>query len=67
MYHYSRWRAPVERVFYGRVPLASATVALWAAMEFYQIPREERVMEQRMGQQYLGFKRRVPRWIGLAT
>jgi protein-S-isoprenylcysteine O-methyltransferase Ste14 len=51
-------------VLFGSVPVIVGAVGLWAAMTFIALPWEERALEARFGESYLGYKRRVPRWLG---
>jgi protein-S-isoprenylcysteine O-methyltransferase Ste14 len=51
-------------LFYGSVPLTAATLVLWAAVAYGQIPREERALLARMDRPYLEYREHVPRWLG---
>lgn len=52
-------------VFYGSTTVLIACVLLWVIMAFRAIPREERQLEERFGEEYLQYKKTVPRWFGL--
>lgn len=51
-------------IFYGSPAVFGALVLLWAMFAFRVIPREERRLEELFGDDYLEYKRSVPRWIG---
>ena len=49
---------------YGSPAVLAALTLLWAVFSFRVIPFEERQLETQFGDEYLDFKRTVPRWIG---
>jgi protein-S-isoprenylcysteine O-methyltransferase Ste14 len=51
-------------VFYGSPAVFTSLVLLWAVFAFRVIPHEERQLEALFGDDYLEYKRSVPRWIG---
>ncbi|MFC1996943.1 methyltransferase family protein [Chloroflexota bacterium] len=51
-------------VFYGSPTVFVAFVLLWSVFAFWVIPKEERQLEALFGDDYLEYKRSVPRWIG---
>ncbi len=51
-------------IFYGSVALLIGFVVGWAFFNFYQIPREEGVLEASFGESYRAYKTRVARWFG---
>jgi protein-S-isoprenylcysteine O-methyltransferase Ste14 len=51
-------------VFYGSPAVFVALVLLWCIFAFRVIPHEERQLEALFGDDYLDYKRSVPRWIG---
>ncbi len=51
-------------VFYGSPAVFVALVLLWAMFAFWVVPQEERQLEGLFGDDYLKYKRSVPRWIG---
>jgi protein-S-isoprenylcysteine O-methyltransferase Ste14 len=51
-------------LFYGSLVVLAGCGALWTAMNFGAVPREERALEARFGQSYLEYKATVPRWLG---
>jgi protein-S-isoprenylcysteine O-methyltransferase Ste14 len=51
-------------VLFGSIPVLVGAVALWVAMTFIALPWEERALEAKFSETYLGYKRRVPRWLG---
>jgi protein-S-isoprenylcysteine O-methyltransferase Ste14 len=51
-------------IFYGSIALLIALVAWGLFFNYYQVPREERILEAHFGESYLEYKNRVPRWIG---
>jgi protein-S-isoprenylcysteine O-methyltransferase Ste14 len=52
-------------LFYGSIAVFTAFLGWWAWFSFSQVPSEEGVMEARFGAEYVEYKRRVPRWLGL--
>jgi protein-S-isoprenylcysteine O-methyltransferase Ste14 len=50
-------------VFYGSLAVLVAALAWWALFNFYQIPLEERTLENRFGDSYREYKKKVRRWI----
>ncbi len=52
-------------VFYGSIPVLIMFVLFWLMMAFRAIPREERQLEERFGEEYLHYKKTVPRWFGI--
>ena len=51
-------------VFYGSPAVLVALVLLWSVFAFRVIPLEERQLQAMFGNDYLDYKRSVPRWIG---
>jgi protein-S-isoprenylcysteine O-methyltransferase Ste14 len=51
-------------VFYGSPAVLAGLVLLWSAFTFRVIPHEERQLEALFGDEYLGYKSAVRRWIG---
>jgi protein-S-isoprenylcysteine O-methyltransferase Ste14 len=51
-------------VFYGSPTVFIALLLLWAIFAFRVIPREERLLEELFGDEYIEYKRSVLRWIG---
>jgi protein-S-isoprenylcysteine O-methyltransferase Ste14 len=51
-------------IFYGSPAVFIALVLLWSVFVFRVIPSEERQLEAMFGDDYLDYKRSVPRWIG---
>jgi protein-S-isoprenylcysteine O-methyltransferase Ste14 len=51
-------------VFYGSPAVFVTLVLLWFVFSFRVIPHEERLLEELFGDDYLEYKRFVPRWIG---
>ena len=51
-------------VFFGSSAVLIGFLAWWATFAFYQIPKEERVIEARFGEAYREYRKRVPRWFG---
>lgn len=50
-------------IFYGSLAVLLAAVAWWALFSFYQVPLEERILENRFGDSYREYKKKVRRWI----
>ena len=50
-------------LFYGSLAVLGAALAWWALFSFYQIPLEERILENRFGDSYREYKKKVRRWI----
>jgi protein-S-isoprenylcysteine O-methyltransferase Ste14 len=50
-------------VFYGSPAVLIALVLLWSIFAFRVIPHEERQLKDLFGDDYLDYKRSVPRWI----
>ncbi len=51
-------------VFYGSPAVFIGLVLLWSLFTFRVIPNEERQLEALFGDEYLEYKKSVPRWIG---
>jgi protein-S-isoprenylcysteine O-methyltransferase Ste14 len=51
-------------IFYGSPAVFVALVLLWSVFAFRVIPLEERQLQAMFGDDYLDYKRSVPRWIG---
>jgi protein-S-isoprenylcysteine O-methyltransferase Ste14 len=51
-------------IFYGSPAVFVGHVLLWVIFTIRVIPYEERQLEGLFGDEYLDFKRSVPRWIG---
>ena len=51
-------------IFYGSPAVFVALVLLWSLFAFRVIPLEERQLQAMFGDDYLDYKRSVPRWIG---
>ena len=51
-------------IFYGSPAVFVGLVLLWVIFTFRVIPYEERQLEGLFGDEYLEYKRSVPRWIG---
>ncbi len=51
-------------VFYGSPSILAALVLLWSVFAIRVIPSEERQLQQMFGDDYLDYKRSVPRWLG---
>jgi len=51
-------------IFYGSLTVLIALVLLWSMFSFRVVPLEERQLEAMFGDDYLDYKRSVPRWIG---
>jgi protein-S-isoprenylcysteine O-methyltransferase Ste14 len=52
-------------LFYGSFLIAVLTVVLWLLSNFMKVPQEERGLEERFGEAYRSYQRRVPRWVGI--
>ena len=52
-------------VFYGSIAVLVAFILWWITFAFFMIPFEERQLEARFGEEYLQYKKTVPRWFGL--
>jgi protein-S-isoprenylcysteine O-methyltransferase Ste14 len=53
-----------QALLYGRVAVLGVGLLLFSAMHWQVIPREERALEERFGEPYRAYLRRVPRWLG---
>ncbi len=51
-------------IFYGSPSILAALVLLWSVFAIRVIPSEERQLQQMFGDDYLDYKRSVPRWLG---
>jgi protein-S-isoprenylcysteine O-methyltransferase Ste14 len=51
-------------LFFGSAGVLIGCVVLWLVVNFIVLPREERGLEAAIGQAYLLYKNRVPRWLG---
>jgi protein-S-isoprenylcysteine O-methyltransferase Ste14 len=51
-------------LFYGSLSLLMGAFLGWLFFNFVVIPREERDLEERLGESYLEYKTKVPRWFG---
>ena len=51
-------------IFYGSLAVLVATVFWGAFFTCYQVPQEERILEASIGEAYLDYKNKVPRWLG---
>jgi protein-S-isoprenylcysteine O-methyltransferase Ste14 len=51
-------------IFYGSVLILIGFAVLCSVINFIVLPREERALEERFGEVYRQYKRRVPRWLG---
>jgi len=51
-------------IFYGSPAVFVGLVLLWVIFTFRVIPYEERQLEELFGDEYLEYKRSVPRWVG---
>lgn len=51
-------------IFYGSVAVLIAFVVMCVALNFFNVPLEERALEARFGESYLEYKNKVPRWFG---
>jgi protein-S-isoprenylcysteine O-methyltransferase Ste14 len=51
-------------IFYGSPSIFVALVLLWSVFAFRVIPFEERQLQAMFGDDYLEYKRSVPRWMG---
>jgi protein-S-isoprenylcysteine O-methyltransferase Ste14 len=51
-------------LFYGSTIILLLSVVLWAATNYFTVPREERALGERFGNAYRDYKRKVPRWFG---
>jgi protein-S-isoprenylcysteine O-methyltransferase Ste14 len=51
-------------IFYGSVFILIGFAVLCAGIHFVVLPREERALEERFGEVYRQYKRKVPRWFG---
>ena len=51
-------------IFYESPAVFVALVLLWSLFAFRVIPSEERQLQAMFGDDYLNYKRSVPRWIG---
>lgn len=50
-------------IFYGSWPVLGGAGVWAAATNFLIIPREERALEERFGEEYSRYRGRVPRWL----
>ena len=53
-------------IFYGSVAVLAGVVVFWGSVAGLVVPWEERKLEARFGEAYLGYKHTVPRWVGKA-
>jgi protein-S-isoprenylcysteine O-methyltransferase Ste14 len=51
-------------VFCGSVALLIAFVIWFLFLNYYAVPREERILEAHFGEAYREYKEKVPRWLG---
>lgn len=51
-------------LFFGSLGVLIGWMVLWLALSLIVLPREERGLEAALGQIYLRYKNRVPRWLG---
>ena len=51
-------------IFYGSVLILIGFTVLCGVINFIVLPREERALEERFGEVYRQYKRKVPRWLG---
>jgi protein-S-isoprenylcysteine O-methyltransferase Ste14 len=51
-------------IFYGSISVLVALVVWLLFFNFYQIPKEEHILEAHFGDAYREYKRNVPRWLG---
>jgi protein-S-isoprenylcysteine O-methyltransferase Ste14 len=51
-------------IFYGSVVFLVLTVVGWTLVNDLKVPQEERGLEDRFGEAYRAYRKRVPRWIG---
>lgn len=51
-------------IFYGSVIVLIGFVVLCIVINFVALPREERTLEAQFGDDYLQYRRTVPRWLG---
>jgi protein-S-isoprenylcysteine O-methyltransferase Ste14 len=54
-------------LFYGSAIILLLSVVLWAATNYFTVPREERALDERFGETYRDYKRKVPRWLGYSV
>ena len=47
----------------GTVPMFVAVLAVFATLNFLHIPREERMLRESFGEQYLSYSKEVRRWL----
>ena len=50
-------------LFYGSVAVFIGFAAVWAVANFIVVPKEERALEAQFGEDYLQYRRTVPRWL----
>ncbi len=50
-------------IFYGSTAVFVALILLWSIFALRVIPHEERQLEALFGDDYLDYKRSIPRWI----
>ena len=50
-------------VYFGNLLSLSSPVIFFLVMNYYFVPREEKLMEQIFGKQYLSYKMKVRRWL----
>jgi protein-S-isoprenylcysteine O-methyltransferase Ste14 len=49
-------------LFWGSIGVLAAAVVLGAVVSFVIVPREEHTLEAILGQSYVQYKNRTPRW-----
>ena len=50
-------------LWFGSVAVLVGVILLWAAIQFGVLPREERALEERLGEVYRQYQDAVPRWL----
>lgn len=50
--------------YYGSAPVLAGALAFWSAIALVAVPLEERALESRSGDGYLGYKASASRWLG---
>ena len=53
-------------LFYGSLAVLLGMAVFWSAIALLSVPYEERALEAQFGEEYLSYKRAVPRWLGRA-